>query len=276
MATAKQLYDAVLELVGLETMSEDSGIIFDNGKDIKKILAGVDMDAAMTILAKQLGYDCVVRHHPAGIMNPNIGDLFGRDHMHKMMECGVPINVAQKIGYKNEDKRKKASHPRNKTIIQDTARLLDINDMAYHTPADMLAERAAQKVMNELMESNPRCTVEDVINELLKIREYKEALEGQGPEVWVGTKKSFAGKIYVQMYGVGAPSVEEYIAEADAGVGTFICMHATPEVIEGLQKYGKCNLVIAGHMASDSLGMNQIFAKWEEMGVEITKISGLV
>ena len=130
--------------------------------------------------------------------------------------------------------------------------------------------------MDALRERNPRCTVQDVIDELMSIREYKEALEGQQPEVWVGNKDSFAGKIYVEMYGVGAPSLEEYMACADAGVGTFIGMHATPEVVEGLKKFNKCNLIIAGHMASDSLGFNQILDAWEAKGLEIVRISGIV
>ena len=87
---------------------------------------------------------------------------------------------------------------------------------------------------------------------------------------------SFAGKIYVEMYGVGAPTLEEYTACANAGIGTFVCMHATPEVVEGLRKLNKCNLVIAGHMASDSLGFNQILDAWEAKGIEIVRISGIV
>jgi hypothetical protein len=78
------------------------------------------------------------------------------------------------------------------------------------------------------------------------------------------------------MYGVGAPSLDEYIACANAGVGTFIGMHATPEVVEGLKKFNKCNLIIAGHMASDSLGFNQILDAWEAKGIEVVRISGIV
>ena len=144
------------------------------------------------------------------------------------------------------------------------------------TPADMLAERTVQARMNELMERNPRCTVKDVIDELMKIREYAEAFEGQQPEVWVGSPDSFAGKIYVEMYGVGAPTPEEYDACSDAGVGTFVGMHATPEVIEAVRKKGKSNLIIAGHMASDSLGFNQILDMWEKQGIEVVRISGIV
>lgn len=274
--TVKEMYQMVLDLVGLEQMPEDSGIVFDNGKDIKKILAGIDMDNTMLMIAKQLGFDCVAQHHPAGIINAHVGDLFGRDHMKKLMECGVPVNEAQRLAYASKVKRAQAMHTRNRTQMQDVAKLLDICDVAFHTPADILAERYTQKKMDALMERNPMCTVQDVIDELLTIREYQEALEGQKPEVWVGSKDSFAGKIYVEMYGVGAPSLDEYIACSNAGVGTFITMHATPEVIEGMKKHNKSNLIVAGHMASDSLGFNQILDAWEKQGVEIVRISGIV
>ena len=274
--TVKEMYQIVLDLVGLETMPEDSGIVFDNEKDVKKVLAGIDMDTTMLMLAKQLGFDCVAQHHPAGIMNPNVSELFGRDHMKKLMECGVPINEAQRLAYANYTKRQQGMHTRNRTQMRDVAKLLDISDVAFHTPADMLAERTVQAKMDALYEKNPRCTVGDVIEELLTIREYREALEGQQPEVWVGSKDSYAGKIYVEMYGVGAPTPAEYEACANAGIGTFVGMHATPEVIEAMQKHGKANLVIAGHMASDSVGFNQILDAWEKAGIEVVRISGIV
>lgn len=266
----------VLDLVGLEVMSEDSGIIYDTGKEVKKVLAGIDMDPAMLMLAKQLGYDCVAHHHPAGIQSPDIHELFGRDHMAKLVECGVPINEAQKLAYENVKRGKQATHSRNRTLMRDAAKLLDISVVAYHTPADMLAERHVQAQMDALMERDPRCTVKDVIDELLLTREYAEALPGQQPEVWVGTEKSFAGKIYVLMYGVGAPSANEYKAYSDAGIGTFVCMHATKEVIDSIKTHGKSNLVVAGHMASDSLGFNKVLDAWEAKGVETTRISGIV
>lgn len=274
--TVKEMYQMVLDLVGIEEMPEDSGIVFDNGKEVKRVLAGIDMDTTMLMLAKQLGFDCVAQHHPAGIMNPGGTDLFCRDHMKKLMECGVPINEAQRLANESRTKRNHAVHARNRTQMRDVAKLLDINDVAYHTPADMLAERTVQKKMDALSERNSQCTVQDVIDELMTIREYKEALEGQQPEVWVGSKDSFAGKIYVEMYGVGAPTLEEYIACSNAGVGTFIGMHATPEVVEGLKKHNKSNLIIAGHMASDSLGFNQILEAWETKGIEVVRISGIV
>lgn len=274
--TVKEMYQIVLDLVGLDAMPEDSGIVYDNEKDVKRVLAGIDMDTTMLMLAKQLGFDCVAQHHPNGIIHPEGTELFCRDHMKKLMECGVPINEAQRLAYDGKTKRNHMKHSRNRTQMRDVAKLLDISDVAYHTPADMLAERAVQEKMDALSERNPRCTVQDVIDELLTIREYSEALDDQKPEVWVGSKDSFAGKIYVEMYGVGAPSLDEYIACSNAGVGTFICMHATPEVVDGMKKHNKSNIIVAGHMASDSLGFNKILEAWEAKGVEVVRISGIV
>lgn len=272
----KDMYQIVMDLVGLEFMPEDSGIVYDNGKDVKRVLAGIDMDSTMLMIAKQLGFDCVVQHHPAGIINAHTGDLFGRDHMKKLMECGVPINEAQKLAYAGNQKRKQGMHSRNRTQMRDVAKLLDISDVAFHTPADMLAERTTQAKMDALTARKPDCTVQDVIDELMTIREYQDALEGQQPEVWVGSKDSFAGRIYVEMYGVGAPSLDEYIACSNAGVGTFVTMHATPDVIKGMKEHNKSNLIVAGHMASDSLGFNQILDAWEKAGIEVVRISGIV
>ncbi len=274
--TVKEMYQSVLDLVGLETMPEDSGVVFDNGREVKRVLAGIDMDTTMLMLAKQLGFDCVAQHHPNGILNPDSAELFCRDHMKKLMECGVPINEAQRLAYDGKTKRCHTKHSRNRTQMRDVAKLLDISDVAFHTPADMLAERTVQARMDALSAKNPRCTVQDVIDELLTIREYSEALPDQQPEVWVGSRDSFAGRIYVEMYGVGAPTLEEYIACSNAGVGTFICMHATPEVVDGMKKHNKSNIIVAGHMASDSLGFNQILANWEAQGVEVVRISGIV
>ena len=41
-------------------------------------------------------------------------------------------------------------------------------------------------------------------------------------------------------------------------------------------KHNKANLVIAGHMSSDSLGFNQILDAWEAKGIEIVRINGII
>ena len=109
--TVKEMYQIVLDLVGLDAMPEDSGIIYDTGKEVTKVLAGIDMDVASLLLAKQLGYDCVAQHHPAGLQDAGWVELFGRDHTKKLMECGVPANHAQRLATKDKTKKLQGIHP---------------------------------------------------------------------------------------------------------------------------------------------------------------------
>ena len=161
---AQEMAAVAMRLAQIDKMSEDSGIIFDNGKDIKRVLAGIDMTSAELMIAKQLGFDAVAQHHPGGIENPDVPELMARDHMKKLMECGVPVNEAQKLAYGRKTKSHQARHTRNLNTLASVAKLLDINMMAFHTPADMLVERFVQKRMDELSASNPMCTVQEILD----------------------------------------------------------------------------------------------------------------
>src|SRR3989338_5249838 len=44
----------------------DSRILYDNGKEVKKVMVGVDIQPSEILMAKQLGIDTVIAHHPLG------------------------------------------------------------------------------------------------------------------------------------------------------------------------------------------------------------------
>jgi len=67
-----------------------------------------------------------------------------------------------------------------------------------------------------------------------------------------------------------------YEAFEKAGVGTYIAMHVKEDHIE-LAKKHHINLIVAGHMPSDSLGMNLMYGELENKGeLEIVRFSGLI
>jgi hypothetical protein len=53
-------------------------------------------------------------------------------------------------------------------------------------------------------------------------------------------------------------------------------MHMDADIVKALQEDNRCNVLCMGHMASDSIGFNQILDAWEARGVEVTRIGGLV
>ena len=62
---------------------------------------------------------------------------------------------------------------------------------------------------------------------------------------------------------------------AQAGVGTAVFMHIPEAHLEEARKH-HLNVVIAGHVASDSLGMNLLADQLEERGVKVTPCSGFI
>ena len=73
-----------------------------------------------------------------------------------------------------------------------------------------------------------------------------------------------------------AAELDEVKAYIDAGIGTFVCMHMEGNIVKALQEDKRCNVIVTGHMASDSVGMNRIMDEWEKHGIKTTRIGGLV
>ena len=77
------------------------------------------------------------------------------------------------------------------------------------------------------------------------------------------------------MTGGTGGSEEAFEKLAIAGVGTVIGMHIGEKHRKEAEK-NHINIVIAGHMASDSLGINLLLDKLQQEGIEILPCSGLI
>ncbi len=165
----------------------------------------------------------------------------------------------------------RAIHPGNNERALSAARLLDLAFMCCHTPADNKVNRFVQTRCDELGTDS---TVEELLDVLKSIPEYREAvLQGIGPVIYEGDADRRTGKIMVDMTGGTSGPVDAISKLAAAGVGTIVGMHMG----EDHRKKAKdehMNVVIAGHVASDSLGMNLIVDDFERQGVDIVACSG--
>ena len=120
-------------------------------------------------------------------------------------------------------------------------------------------------------------TVGEIIDILKKIPEYSKAITRKaGPEIFVGNKNNSAGKIVLtEITGGTEGAVGIYEKMSQAGIGTIIGMHMDEERKKEAVKYF-INVVIAGHISSDSLGVNQFLDELEKKGIKITPCSGLI
>lgn len=267
----QKMMDLALELAKLDKMPNDCEITVP-GENIKKVLMGVDMDTAELLLAKELGYDCVVTHHPRNT-HPEVLDVLN-DHIHKLEKLGVPKNRSQKALAKQMNTLGYHFHVSNSRRSESAAKLMNMPYVSIHTPADLIGEAIVQEFLDEKFKDKCDVKLGDITEALEEIGEYKNS--SRKPVIRVGSKESYAGKIYVLMSGLtgpGAGVLKEYF---EAGVGTLIMMHIPEADAKELQEHNKGNVIIAGHMSSDSLGMNKIAQKWREQGIEVTMMSGVV
>ena len=77
----------------------------------------------------------------------------------------------------------------------------------------------------------------------------------------------------VDMTGGTSGPVESLGKLAAAGVGTIVGMHMGEEHRKRA-KEENMNVVIAGHVSSDSLGMNLVIDQYERQGVQVIACSG--
>lgn len=245
--------------------------VADN-REIKKALVGIDIEAAEILLAKQLGdIDLVISHHPNGRAYTDLHEVMEMQ-ADLLNEYGVPITIAEGLMQEKISEVFRSTNPRNAWRTVDAARLLGVNLMCMHTTAD----NQVAKFLREKIEAESPERVEDLMHFLHTIEEYEKATEmGMGPKIFSGKLENRCGTIYVGMTGGTEPPAKLYEKMAQVGLGTIVDMHITEDSKKEAEA-ANMNIVVTGHMSSDSLGMNLILDELEKQGIEIVPCSGLI
>ena len=248
----------------------------DPEAEVTTILGGIDMNPAEIILADRLRekgtpVDAVYTHHPEG---------WGLTKLDSVMEVqadiwatvGVPIQAGEKFINERMDEVRRRVMPVNYDQAIDVARLLDMPFFSAHTPTDNLVV----DYLNKYFAGRDLKLIEDVQKALLEIPEYRIAAQkGAGPYIGKSKPGARAGKLLVDMTG-GTEGPKQMIEKlADAGVGTIIQMHMGQEMRDEAEKHNM-HVIIAGHMSSDSLGINLFLDELERHGVKTIATSGLI
>lgn len=244
--------------------------------EIQNVFCGIDMETSEIILADRLRergrqIDLVLAHHPEGIAQAAMHEVL-KLQSDLLEKFGVPINIAESILASRISEVKRGMAPLNHQRAVDAARLLDFPFMCVHTPADNLAAFYLQKFVDK---ESP-ASLSELIDLLHTIPEYQAARSLKaGPGLLVGEKKRRPGRILVKFSGGTSGPEKAFEKMAQAGVGTYICMHI-PDKHRQAARENHVNVIVAGHMASDSLGMNLFLDHLEQRGIKIIAGSGLI
>jgi len=238
----------------------------DPEADVRRILVGIDIDGGELHLAHTLNKDAsgpkiglVLGHHPMG---PALYQMFDVMHIQARLLAlhGVTIGVAEQLMDKRIDEVERRLLPANATRTTDLARALGLPLMCLHTVAD----NCVTKHLTGLFAAEKPAKLKDLVKLLRDIPEYEKSVRLQAPPKIISGKDSGScGKIFVDMTGgtEGAKDIFEKLAAG--GVSTIVGMHMSEEHLTNAKKAG-LNVVIAGHIPSDVLGLNLLLDRVEK------------
>lgn len=261
----------------LENPYPDSGIHFANPKiKVKRVLAGIDIGAGDILVASQLNerdkpIDLVIAHHPEGKALANLHEVMEMAvDIHQSL--GIPVHLSEKIMEERIREVGRSLHAANHYQVVNVAELLKVNFINTHTITDNLV----YNFINELLKKKKPETMRDIIDTLMEIPEYQEAKRlGCGPVIFSGSPTHRVGKYVIEMTGGTEPSVKLYQEISRFGISTIIGMHMREQSREKANEQ-HLNIVVAGHMSSDSLGMNLFLDELEKKGIEVVTCGGLI
>lgn len=248
----------------------------DPETDVRKIIAGIDMDVGEILLAHHLNatlerrIDLVVSHHPSGYALTRLYDVM-RLQADLLAELGITVSVAEKLLEKRIGEVERRLLPVNANRAVDAAKILGLPLMCIHTAAD----NCVTNYLTGLFEREKPARLRDLLRLLKDIPEYRKSASLQAPpKIVSGSEDSRCGKIFVDMTGGTEGAKDVFERFAASGVSTLVGMHLSEEHLENAKK-ANLNVVIAGHIASDTLGLNLLLdAVEKEETLEYVCVSG--
>lgn len=294
-ARSREEIDAFLAAAAkeLEGLGEDEKRFFDTERltnpyddtricagdpdlEVRALITGIDMEVGEVVLADRLRergepIDLIFAHHPEG---PGYANL----HRVMLMQAdlwaarGVGIGVADSLIAPRAEEIRRRIMPVNHYRAIDAAKLLGFASMSCHTPADNSVNRFVQNLIDG---EAPR-TLDDLVKLLRSVPEYADAeTKGYGPVLIQGSGSKRCGRCLVDMTGGTEGPKEALDKLVAAGVDTLVGMHYSEEHKKHAEEL-HLNLVIAGHVSSDALGMNLVLDRIESQGVRVICTSGMV
>lgn len=260
---------------GFDAIPADSCVIHDSGKPITRALASINATTGDLLLAKQLGCDGYLLHHPlAGSARRNFHKVIDTRMVEMTIAQGVPEAIARQAIAPLRDRCFFNDHLADWDHLVSAAAMLDLSLVNVHLPADEVGRQIMASALRSANipladeppapTDNPNATFADALAALRTIPE----LAAPENEIVIIPEDlaSPVGRIAV-MHGGGTngglPVAQALINQGNAD--TILYIHATAETAQGVrelaQQRHKGGLIVAGHLAADAIGMNQLIAK---------------
>jgi hypothetical protein len=268
--STEEIMAIALEMGGLTAVPEDSGI-WVPGADLRRVLVGIDVGPSELQIARDLGFDGVIAHHP--IVRAGFWKVFER-HYVLMGEAGVPRDVITSAIAERREAIRLSEMNANDDHVVSVARLIGLPFMNIHLPLDIYSRAEIQRVITELQAERPMATVAEAAEAIGSLPSYRTS--ELRPLIVYGDPSAPAGKVAVSISGGtngGYPVLSAYFAH---GVNTAIYMHIGPEDVARLQADAvQGAVIITGHGPGDSIGIDELVRRLRRRGLTVETFSGV-
>jgi putative NIF3 family GTP cyclohydrolase 1 type 2 len=264
MLDTNEILNIALDMVDWNSIPADSAVHV-HGKNIKKVMLMIDVTTADLMLARHLGCDAVITHHPIGVSAINFYKVIDR-HIDYMKENGISEETARSSVIDLKRKLEIRNHTQIYSSVIDSAKLLEMPLVNIHQPCDEYARRL---ISQKILERKPNL-VSGIITALEEIPEFKKA--ETKIQVAYGQPDSYIGK-WVAVIAAGTNGgyliARNYF---ENGISTVLYFHIDYNDLVKLRESNiQGNLVILGHLAGDSIGMNALGNILENEGIQVVR-----
>lgn len=271
----QDILDLALKLANQSDLPSDTTINVP-AKDVRRALFGIDVGAADLLLAKQKGYDLVIAHHPTGGSAVLEFPKVLAKHADILIRHGVPRAAADAAVREMQEEREPRAHAENYDWLPSIARMIGIGLMCIHNPCDEIGRRVMDETLRAGLRPNPR--VRDAIDTLYSIPEFQAAKTRIA--LRIGKMDNPLGKWAVH-HGAGTNGGVPVARTAfEHGIDTVFYIHIDAGALRRLWELtgreGSKNLVVTGHVGSDSIGINVLVRELRARGVRVDTYSGIV
>lgn len=269
----QEILDLALTLAKQTTIPADSGISVP-AKSVRRALFGIDVNQADLAIAKEKGYDLVISHHPTGEAILGFPNVLTK-HADILKAHGVPAEAADGAAQELREDREPGAHAANFDHLPSVARLVGIGLMCIHNPCDEIGRRT----MDEALRSGlpPDAAVRDAIHVLSSLPEFLAAKTRI--VVRMGRSENPLGK-WALFHGAGTNGGFPVARTAfENGIDTVFYIHIDAghlrRLWDAFGRDGPKNLVVTGHLASDSIGINALVRELRARGIRVDTYSGI-
>ena len=260
-------------LAGCAETPADSQVYLDG--EVRRVYVGIDIDVGELLLAQRLGVDGVIAHHPIG-SRARLGlPVVIEQHAAQMQAEGIPAGVAHEMMLARRRPVAHALHTTNYDRVVAAAQQLAMPMMNIHLAADIIGRQYFIDFVGKIVDGHD-ASAGELIGELKTIPEMEASLVQ--PELWLGTAENPVGRWVVQMAAGTNGGTPVYRTYYEHGIDTILAMHIDERDLRELEQLQRpqANLVITGHMPSDSIGMNRVIDALEQHGLEVIVGSGVI